>query len=68
MLDLNSASREQLESLPGIGEVFAERIVNYRRSRGGFKQAGELKNIPGIGDKRFARIRPYIEVRSDHAR
>lgn len=61
-IDLNKASTEQLESLPGIGEVLARRIVEYRTLRGGFRSPEELKNVNGIGDKKYAQIRPLIEV------
>ncbi len=62
IVNLNEASAEQLESLPGIGEVLARRIVEYRNLRGGFRSPEELKNVSGIGDKKYAQIRPLIEV------
>jgi competence protein ComEA len=62
IVNLNEASAEQLESLPGIGEVLARRIVEYRNLRGGFRSPEELKNVSGIGEKKYAQIRPLIEV------
>lgn len=61
-IDLNHASREQLESLPGIGPVLAERILDYRQRRGGFQSPEEVKNISGIGEKKYEQIRPLIEI------
>jgi len=64
-ISLNQATSEQLQSLPGIGPVYADRIVAYRekkfREEGrGFQSADELLNVPGIGSKRFAAIRDLI--------
>lgn len=62
LLDLNTATQAQLESLPGIGPVFASRIIEYR-TRTPFRSVDDLKNIKGIGDKRLADIRHLVTVR-----
>ena len=61
-INLNSASAEQLESLPGIGPVTAKRIVDYRAKVGKFKRIEEIINIQGIGDKKFERIKDRLIV------
>ncbi len=62
LLDLNSATQAQLESLPGIGPVLASRIIEYRRQTP-FRRVEELRNVSGIGDKRLADVSPYVTVR-----
>lgn len=62
-LDINTATIEELSSLPGIGPSLADKIVRYRQSVGRFNYLEELLNVPGIGEKKLERIRPYIEVR-----
>ncbi len=61
-INLNAASAEQLESLPGIGPVTAKRIVDYRDKVGKFKRIEEIINIKGIGDKKFERIKDRLTV------
>jgi len=61
-IDLNAASAEQLESLPGIGPVTAKRIVDYRDKVGKFKRIEEIINIQGIGDKKFERIKDRLTI------
>ncbi len=56
-INLNSASAEQLEELPGIGETIAKRIVEQRQEKGSFSSIDELKEIEGIGEKKFAKIK-----------
>jgi competence protein ComEA len=52
-LGLNTASAEQLETLPGVGPVLAQHIVDYRTEHGGFRSVDELREVDGIGDRRF---------------
>ena len=61
-VDLNQASAAQLESLPGVGQVTAERIIEYRQENGGFKKIEELMNVRGIGERSFLRLRPLVTV------
>jgi competence protein ComEA len=61
-LDLNSATVEQLQTLPGLGPVFAQRIIDYRTQHGGFHTVDELRQIPGIGPHRFAELKPLVRV------
>ncbi len=59
-LDLNRATLEELEMLPGIGEILAQRILEYREAHTGFRSIEELTEVSGIGRKKLDRIRDYI--------
>jgi competence ComEA-like helix-hairpin-helix protein len=61
-LNLNSASAEQLELLPGVGPAMAAKIIAARQQKGGFKSIEELDEIPGIGAKTMEKLRPLVTV------
>jgi len=61
-INLNTADQNELEELPGIGPTLAERIIAYREKKGGFSSADELKQVSGIGDKKFEEIRDLVEI------
>jgi competence protein ComEA len=62
IVNVNTATLDQLETLPGIGEVLAQRILDYRIQHGPFRSADDLLNVSGIGDKRLADLRPMITI------
>ena len=64
-LDLNRATEQEFDALPGIGFRLAERIVEYRQSVGAFHSLDELREVKGIGRKKFERIRPLVTVMPD---
>ncbi|MFD7325680.1 helix-hairpin-helix domain-containing protein [Streptomyces sp. NPDC059875] len=59
-LSLNSATVEQLDTLPGVGPVLAQHIVDHRLEHGGFRSVGELREVNGIGERRFAELAPLV--------
>ena len=61
-LNLNTATKEQLESLPGIGATRAQDIIDYRKRHGGFKKKIEIMNVRGIGEKTYEKIKDMIYV------
>ncbi|MGB0619279.1 MAG: ComEA family DNA-binding protein [Myxococcota bacterium] len=61
-LDLNTATAEQLESLPGIGEVKAAAILAVRAERGGFRSVEELESVRGIGPALVGKLRGQVKV------
>ena len=61
-VDINTADKETLMTLSGIGEAFAERIVEYREENGGFKAVQELTNIRGIGQTLVEKNRDVLTV------
>lgn len=62
LININTATREELETLPSIGEVRAQAIIAYREEHGGFRTTDELMEVSGIGEKIFADISPHITV------
>lgn len=68
LLDINTATSEQLEELPGIGPALAGRILAARDSLGGFKEAEELLTVRGIGPKRLDKIRPLVTCSRNRSR
>lgn len=62
LINLNTATARQLEELPGIGPTLAAAIVDERTSSGGFKRVDDLRNVRGIGEKRFAELRDQVTV------
>jgi competence ComEA-like helix-hairpin-helix protein len=66
-VDLNRASAEELDALPGIGPVLAERILAYRRAHGPFREPEDLLQVRGIGPRLFARLRSRIALSAPRA-
>ena len=62
LVNINTATQEELETLPSIGEVRAQAIIAYREEHGGFRTTDELMKVSGIGEKIFADISPHITV------
>ena len=61
-LNLNTATKEELIGLPGIGPAKAQAILDYRNAHGGFKSVEELKDVKGIGAKRFEKLKGELTV------
>ena len=61
-VDLNSATAEQLDALPGIGPVLAQHILDFRTAHGGFRSVDQLRDVSGIGDSTFADLAPLVTV------
>jgi competence ComEA-like helix-hairpin-helix protein len=64
-LDLNTATVEQLETLPGVGPVIAKAIVDFREKSGPFRRVEDLLAIRGITERRLNELRPLITVRPE---
>lgn len=64
LLDLNTALAAELEDLPGIGEILAAAIIDYRETNGGFQSIQEITEVPRIGPATFEKIREFIVVGS----
>ena len=62
LININIATADELMSLPGIGEVIASRIIEYREQNGGFDNIEEIKEVSGIGDAKFEAIKDLITV------
>ena len=62
VVNINTATKEQLTTLNGIGEATAEKIILYRKENGKFNVAEDIKNVPGIGDSKYEAIKDKITV------
>ena len=62
IININTATVEEIQVLPGIGPLLAQRIVDYREENGPFETNGELMNVSGIGEKKLEEIWDYITV------
>lgn len=60
--NLNTATSEQLQELPGVGEVTANSIITYREKKGPFTSVDQLQEVDGIGDRRLATLRDLVTV------
>ncbi len=60
-VSLNTGTAEQLNTLPGVGPVLAQHIIDYRTQHGGFRSVNELRQVNGIGDRRFADLRDLVQ-------
>jgi competence protein ComEA len=61
-ININTASQAELESLPGIGPVIAQRIIDYRKKNGPFKRKEDIQKVKGIGPKTFADLKDKITI------
>jgi len=62
VVNINTASAAELDSLPGIGAKTAARIIEYRQKNGPFKKVEELMNVRGVGEKNFLKLKPQLTV------
>jgi comEA protein len=63
IVNINTANKNELMTLPGIGEATAERIILHREEIGSFTSIRDLKKVKGIGEKKFDKLKTYIEVK-----
>ena len=61
-IDLNTATVEQLDALPGVGPVLAQRIVAWREAHGGFRSVDDLQQVPGIGARKFSDLKSLVSA------
>jgi competence protein ComEA len=61
-VDLNTATLEQLETLPGVGPVLGQNILDWRDAHGRFTSVNQLRDVNGIGDTRFAQLQPLVRL------
>jgi competence protein ComEA len=62
-VNINTANETELTTLPGIGPATAQKIIDYRTTSGPFKSIEEIKNVSGIGDKKFEQLKDKIKVK-----
>ncbi len=62
VINLNTATAEQLDALPGVGAKMAARIIEYRQKNGPFKKVEDLMNVKGIGEKAFLKMKNQLTV------
>ncbi|MBS0150776.1 MAG: helix-hairpin-helix domain-containing protein [Nitrospira sp.] len=62
VVDLNRATADELEALPGIGAVLAQRVIEFRESSGRFRTVEDLRGVKGIGAKKFDRLKSLVTV------
>ena len=60
VIDINTATKEELMLIPGVGELLAERIEDYRKNIGTFKDISEIMNVRGIGEKTFEQMKDFL--------
>ena len=65
VLNLNTATLRELETLPGVGPVLARRIIDFREKKGGFRRIEELLVIPGISERKWKLIKDRVEVKQN---
>ena len=63
LVDINSATLAQLESLPGLGPTLAQSVIEYREMNGPFKELDEIMEVPGIGPGKFESIKDLISIK-----
>ena len=63
LLNINTASTEELQTLPNIGERMAKRIVDYRAQHGDFASVDALEDVKGIGPKTIEKLRPFVDTK-----
>jgi competence protein ComEA len=61
-VNLNTASLDQLETLPGVGPVLGQHILDWRTAHGSFTTIDQLRDVTGIGDVKFANLRPQVTI------
>ena len=62
LVDINTADAAELQTLPGVGEVIAARIIDYREKNGPFEKAADIMNVEGVGEGKFADMKDLITV------
>ena len=62
MVNINTATPAELQTLPGIGAATATRILEYRQKNGGFKKIEDIMNVRGIGEKSFLKLKPHLTI------
>ena len=63
VININTATQEELDTLPGIGPATATKIIEYRKEKGKFQKKEEIKEVSGIGDAKYEKIKEYISVK-----